>query len=123
MVFTFYKGFSIDVLKSDINLLPDSSSSQMALPASCRSPCVGVGSMFVPWWLPLRCHMDHHTGKDERNIAMPLHEHGVDERNGIFSIDFIRFVCGKRFDAWKLGWDIRLWTAAYSVSNFILAPL
>lgn len=34
MLFTFYKGLSIDFLKSDINLLPDTSSSHVALSTS-----------------------------------------------------------------------------------------
>lgn len=49
MVFTFYKGFSIDFLKSGIDLLPDNSSSQMASPASDQrvlGACLALAGCF-----------------------------------------------------------------------------
>ncbi|KAL1198263.1 WAT1-related protein [Cardamine amara subsp. amara] len=111
MVFTFYKGFSIDFLNSDINLLPDNSSSQMALPASHQHLlgaflCLaGVFSYAI--WIIIQAKMSE---------TLPCHYTSTALMcvMGFFESTIYALCVERDWTQWKLGWDIRLWTAAYS---------
>ncbi|XP_024008007.1 WAT1-related protein At1g68170 [Eutrema salsugineum] len=111
MLFTFYKGFSIDFLKSDINLLPHNNTSHVALPKSDRhvlGACLALaGCVSNAIWIIIQAKMSE---------TLPCHyaSTGLMSVMAFFQSTVYALCVERDWSQWKLGWDIRLWTVAYS---------
>ncbi|CAH8329833.1 unnamed protein product [Eruca vesicaria subsp. sativa] len=111
MLFTFYKGFSIDFLKSDINLLPGRSTGHKALLASDHrvlGACLALSSCFsYAIWIIIQAKMSE---------TFPCHyaSTALMSLMAFFQSTIYALFVERDWSQWKLGWDIRLWTVAYS---------
>ncbi|KAL0700025.1 hypothetical protein Bca4012_056147 [Brassica carinata] len=111
MLFTFYKGFPIQFLKSDINLLPGTSTAHVALLASDHrvlGACLAITSCFsYAIWIILQAKMSE---------TFPCHytSTGLMSLMAFFQSTIYALCVERDWSQWKLGWDITLWTVAYS---------
>ncbi|XP_010499133.1 PREDICTED: WAT1-related protein At1g68170-like isoform X3 [Camelina sativa] len=110
MLFTFYKGFSIDFLKSNINLLPNTRSSHVALSTSHQvlGVCLAfAGCISYSIWIIIQAKMSE-------TLPCQYTSTGLMSVMGFFQSTIYALCVEKDWTQWKLGWDIRLWTAAFS---------
>ncbi|CAH2033960.1 unnamed protein product [Thlaspi arvense] len=110
MLFTFYKGFSIDFLQSNIHLLPRNSI-HLALPASDHRVLGAflalAGCFSYAIWIIIQAKMSE---------TVPCHytSTGLMSVMSFFQSTIYALCVERDWSQWKLGWNIRLWTAAYS---------
>ncbi|XP_024008006.1 WAT1-related protein At1g68170 [Eutrema salsugineum] len=111
MLFTFYKGFSIDFLKSNINLLLGTNTSHVTLPASDHrvlGACLALFSCFsYAIWIIIQAKMSE-------TVPCQYASTGLMSIMALFQSTIYALCVERDWSRWKLGWDIRLWTIAYS---------
>ncbi|CAN8291357.1 unnamed protein product [Cochlearia groenlandica] len=114
MLFTFYKGFSIDFSKSNnVHVLPHTTNSHVSLSASSGDnrvlgACLALASSFCyATWIIIQAKMSE---------TLPCHyaSTGLMSVMAFFQSTIYALCVDRDWSQWKLGWDIRLWTVAYS---------